>query len=109
MAMKSPFLAIIFSGSTSPHSAVTCHHKNDIAARQGSNHRDGEKPPQATNLVPLKVLSDIFVTKQLVWEHAVGNMWLFPQIWGIPNIAGWAGCHGKYPSKIDDELGVALF
>ena len=32
---------------------------------QGSKEQDGERPEKAKNLVPLKALSDIFVTKRL--------------------------------------------
>lgn len=39
------------------------HWPQENESTQGSAHGHGEKPPQAKNLVPLKALSDVFVTK----------------------------------------------
>ena len=52
---------------------------------QGSAHVHGEKPPQAKNLVPLKALSDVFVTKHLAWnlEGKCGVFTFFVFFWGV--------------------------
>lgn len=55
---------------------------------QGSKEQqDGERPEKAKNLVPLKALSDIFVTKHLGVEKKTGE--LLGKLWMILHESRW--------------------